>query len=325
MRNGGEFVKECVDSILNQTFQDFDLLILDNNSNDGTKEWLSNLKNTRVKIFHSEKDLTIEENWARAIDIPKNEFMTMIGHDDLLHPDYLNVINHLIRENPDASLYQTHFNYIDANGRLIRPCVPMPKLMNDAFFLKMMLDAKIDINGTGFMMRSKDYEKLGGIPPFANLLFADFALWHKLTELSSLVVSPKYCFSYRLHNSMTTVSSNQSFKIGFEQLIDYLLKVKASNEINYSIIENHAGAFLSRYCRSISHRMLRSTLADRKGFTVSSWVGYCQQFSDKLLGKNKLKMEKTKGLKLALFIDNNALLRSLFLFWKKLYKKPFYK
>lgn len=325
VRNGGEYIKVCVASILNQTYQDFDLLILENNSNDGTKEWLANLNDPRVKIYNSDIDLTIEENWARVIAIPKNEFMTMIGHDDLLHPDYLDVMNGMISQFPIASLYQTHFNYIDAKGNLIRPCVPIAETMNDYHFLKNMLEAKIDINGSGFMMRSKDYEKIGGIPPFANLLFADFALWHKMTMLSFMAVSPKCCFSYRLHKSMTTISSNQSFKSGFEQLIEYLLKVKTINETNRSIIDKYAGAFITSYCRSISHRMLRSPLSARKGFTVSSWVGNCQQFSNKLLGENQLEIQNSKGLKLALLIDNYSMLRSLFLIWKKLFKKPIYK
>jgi hypothetical protein len=42
--------------------------------------------------------------------------MTILGHDDVLYPDYLSVIDDLIKKHPEASLYQTHFNFIDEKG-----------------------------------------------------------------------------------------------------------------------------------------------------------------------------------------------------------------
>ena len=59
------------------------------------------------------KPLTIEENWHRVVTIPKNEFITLIGHDDILDPHYLSVMDKLIARHPKASLYQTHFRKID--------------------------------------------------------------------------------------------------------------------------------------------------------------------------------------------------------------------
>ena len=92
VRNGGQYVKECVQSILSQTITDFNLHILDNCSTDGTTEWIQSIKDDRIKVFLAERPLSIEENWARIIAIPKNEFITVIGHDDLLDPNYLGVM-----------------------------------------------------------------------------------------------------------------------------------------------------------------------------------------------------------------------------------------
>ena len=44
VRNGGDYAKECVKGILSQTYSDFNLLVLDNNSNDGTLEWIKSIK-----------------------------------------------------------------------------------------------------------------------------------------------------------------------------------------------------------------------------------------------------------------------------------------
>src|SRR5580692_7497114 len=125
VRNGGVYVRECINAILAQTLDDFNLIILDNCSTDGTTEWIASLNDGRIVCHRSAGSLSIEENWGRIKDIPKNEFMTMIGHDDILDPCYLEVMDALIRRHPGASLYQTHFRYIDPKGSTIRLSKPM--------------------------------------------------------------------------------------------------------------------------------------------------------------------------------------------------------
>src|SRR5436305_12023686 len=98
VKNGGNYIKECVQSILLQTYTDFTLHILENKSTDGTAEWLQTLKDERIVIIPSETSLTIEENWARILSIEKNEFMTIIGHDDLFDTNYLQIMNGLINQ-----------------------------------------------------------------------------------------------------------------------------------------------------------------------------------------------------------------------------------
>ena len=118
VRNGGNLVKECVNSILAQTNTDFNLLVLDNNSNDGTLQWIAALNDARIFLYPSSGDLSMEENWARIREIDKSEFMTLIGHDDMLQPHYLSEMERLIAKNPGASLYQTHFSFIPSKGDL---------------------------------------------------------------------------------------------------------------------------------------------------------------------------------------------------------------
>ena len=120
VRNGGHYVKECVASVLTQTFTDFDFIILDNCSTDETLEWLNSINDNRIRIIPSKTPLSIEENWGRITRVDKNEFITLIGHDDLLYPDFLENINKLIEEFPNAGLYHTHFHFIDGTGKIIR-------------------------------------------------------------------------------------------------------------------------------------------------------------------------------------------------------------
>ena len=162
VRNGGEYVKDCINTILSQTLQDFNLLVLDNCSTDGTSEWLASLNIEKIIIFPADKPLTIEENWGRIKDISKNEFITLIGHDDLLYPDFLENIDNLIKEFPAAGLYHTQFHFIDAKGKIIRNCKQMPAFFSFNELLGGFLTQSVDSMGTGYVMKAKDWDTLPG-------------------------------------------------------------------------------------------------------------------------------------------------------------------
>ena len=87
MRNGGEYLKKCVNSILSQTYAQFHFFVLNNNSSDGTLEWLESLGDERIIIKNSDADLSMPDNWARALELPLNGYITFIGHDDRLHAE----------------------------------------------------------------------------------------------------------------------------------------------------------------------------------------------------------------------------------------------
>jgi len=325
VRNGGDYVKECVNSILSQTYPHFNLLVLDNASRDGTLEWVRSIKDERIVIYPSSESLSIEKNWARIVTVPKNEFITLIGHDDILLPNYLEEMDSLIQQYPDAALYQTHFNFIDAKGETIRPCIPVEKIQAPKDFLSHILEMTIDVNGTGFMVRSDDFNRIGGIPQYPNLLFADFTLWLELTRISYKVTSEKNCFSYRLHQSMTTTSPDEKFHIAFEFFVQYLASLKHADNALNEAINKQAKFILSFYCKSFSHRLLRTVLKTRNNITVKEWAQKCNGFATLLIDNNSFKPSTIASVQLAGIIDSTAFGRKLFLLFKKIYSKPVFK
>lgn len=322
VRNGGEYVKECVKSILSQTLPDFHFHVLDNFSTDGTREWIESLQDKRISIHSAERPLTIEENWSRITGIAKNEFITLIGHDDILFPGYLQAMDDLINKHPHATLYQTHFSYIDPKGEVIRNCKPMDEVQSATEFLSFFLANQIDTMGTGFMMRSRDYDACGGIPPrYPNLLFADFELFINLTKLGYKATSAEPAFSFRLHQSMTTTSSDLKFHESFAIFIDYLYALKTDAAFDV-VIKRYALDFLYLYCKGLSHRLLRTPMKKRQGKSVEYFISLTRSYADKLVPGNNFDPEKQFSVKFAKQIDNNLVSRSLFLFFKKIRTKP---
>jgi glycosyltransferase involved in cell wall biosynthesis len=323
VHNGGHLVKACVNSILAQTLDAFDLLVLDNDSTDGSREWIQSLNDHRIKIFPSDKKITIEENWGRIKEVQKNEFITFLGHDDILYPNFLETIDRLITEHPTASLYHTHFNFINAEGKIIRQGKPMQGTIAGTDLLKAILTNTIDAMGTGYIMRSKDYDELQGIPVrYPNLLFADYELWLKLTYKSFEVVATENCFAFRVHQSTTNTTLDKNLHKALAIFIDFLVSIEKQDEASKKIIQEYGAAFLLRNCKSFAHRLLRTPFEKRKGNTVSDFVEFTKTLSKKLSVEGKYKPNRLLSIKLASIIDSNIILRKLFLLFKKIHPKP---
>lgn len=324
VKNGGEHVKECVSSILKQSYTNFNLIVLDNNSSDGTKEWIENLKDDRIIVHPSLISLTIVENWARALTVEKNEFMTLIGHDDILYSDYLYEMNELIIHHPTASLYHSHFNYIDNNSKIIRACKEMPLQLNKTEFVDLFLNNKIDSMGTGYVMKSEDFNNLNGFPTnYPSLLFADFELWLKLTSINYEVISKKNCFAFRIHQSTTTTSSNSKFINAFEIFLKFLYQIVQTDEKLNVEIKKHALNYIKFYCKGISHRIIKTPIVNReKKYNVKSVIKLCKQYADLIVPTNSFYPTKIWHIKLAYLIDESRILSKMFLMIKRNFKKP---
>jgi glycosyltransferase involved in cell wall biosynthesis len=318
--NGGEYVKECVNSILTQSVQEFDLCVIDNNSKDGTVQWLQSINDQRIKIFSYEQTVPIEQNWARIKEVPKNEFITLIGHDDILYPHYLDEMNRLIEKHPKASLYQAHYQYVDSKGRPLRPCLPMDEVQYAHEFLACHMLRTMESMGTGYMMRSKDYDAEGGMPTnYPNLIFADYELWIRLSDLSYKATTLKECFAYRLHQSVSKVTVGEEYIKAFDQYISLLKNLKAKESFR-EVIERYGKDFLLYYCQSLSHRLLRMP-RNKRSLTVKQFISQCRRYADALIPGQSFEPLSRPLTKIAQQLDYNMLGRQVFSLYQKIKRR----
>jgi glycosyltransferase involved in cell wall biosynthesis len=221
VRNGGEFVKICVKSILAQTGAMFRLVVFDNASTDGSVEWLRSLSDSRISICESTTALSIEENWSRIGQLEStDEYLTIIGHDDWLDKNFLFKMSALIERYPDAKLYHSQFRLVDARGTTIRRSLSGPVVELSHEFLAARLAFKRDSFGTGYVIKMKDFIDAGGLPAYSDLMFADDALWMELMTGSYKASLQEVSFAYRVHSGSTSYSPD--WRIAFSALHSYL-------------------------------------------------------------------------------------------------------
>lgn len=89
--NGSTYLRECLDSITNQTFTDYEILIVDDNSEDKTveivKEYQS--KDSRIRLVENKENIGLVKNWNKCIDLAKGEWIKFVFQDDFLHRNCL--------------------------------------------------------------------------------------------------------------------------------------------------------------------------------------------------------------------------------------------
>ena len=251
VRNGAGYLKACVASILAQAHEHFRLVVLENASTDDTPSWLRQLRDPRISVRESPAPLEIERNWARILELDlSEEFLTIIGHDDLLDPGYLSQMSELIDAHPDAGLYQSHFRLIDKHGRRLRSCLPMPARETAEGFLAARLRLLRDSHGTGYMFRASDYVRVGGIPLYKGLIFADDALWLDLMRGSYKATLAREMFSYRLHPGGTSHSPDwRSTLVALACYLDFLKSYGRSDRGVQSVLQHGLADYMTFWFR----------------------------------------------------------------------------
>lgn len=310
--NGGEYLKQCVQNVLGQSYGDFELAVLEDGSTDGSLQWLRAVDDARLKVYASPQNLGIVENWARALEIPKGEFMVIVGQDDLLDPDYLQKMDDLIAREPQAALYFSHFRYIDANGHLIRACRALPPRETAAQYIAALFKGERDTYGTGYMMRSTDYHHVGGIPKYKKLLFADDALWISVMHKSWKATAEAECFSIRLHPASVGAGARFDWISAMRCYITFLEKLSSRDADVAKAFRAYGPQYFCGFCDSVYlHGVISATLENRR-FAPRSQREIFAQLS-RVSPYLSRRLRNSKKVRLYRFINSFALNRQIYL------------
>jgi hypothetical protein len=164
-------------------------------------------------------------------------------------------------------------------------------------------------------MRSDDYDRLGGIALYPNLIFGDYELWVKLIMLNYKATTTYECFSYREHESVSKTTSGAKYQQAFGRYVMFLHRMMKEHEEIKKTIERYGAIFLMYYCQSLSHRLLKSHIKGRD-LKVKEFVDKCIEYAQMLIPGQPFEPRKVFKIKIAEQFDSSSAGRALF----KLYK-----
>lgn len=115
--NGARFLRAAVQSVLDQTYPHFELLVFDDASSDGSWEILQEIQDPRVILHRNAHNLGPEANWNQALSAARGRYVKLFHQDDLLAPECLEHQVRALEEHPEAVLAFGKRRIITPNGR----------------------------------------------------------------------------------------------------------------------------------------------------------------------------------------------------------------
>jgi glycosyltransferase involved in cell wall biosynthesis len=121
VRNGERFLAQAIDSILAQTFEDFELIISDNASTDATPSIVAAYaaRDPRVRYLRNETDRGAAYNYNRVTELSRGRYIRHAAHDDVLAPANLQRCVELLEADPTIALAYPQMSRIDESGAVI--------------------------------------------------------------------------------------------------------------------------------------------------------------------------------------------------------------
>lgn len=114
--NGGEYLKQSVESVLMQDLQNFEFLILDDCSTDGSYEYLQGLKDDRIQLFRNEHNKGLFYNLNFLIKHARSPLIKLWAQDDIMYPDCLSGFVSFHKSHPQIGFSYSGRTIIDENG-----------------------------------------------------------------------------------------------------------------------------------------------------------------------------------------------------------------
>jgi glycosyltransferase involved in cell wall biosynthesis len=194
--NGAKHIREAIDSALAQTFQDFELVIVDDGSKDDTAAVVESVRDPRVRYHRrlENKGITFTRN--ECLSRAQGEFVAILDQDDVARPDRLEKQVAFLRAHPSVAVAASVVRLIDTEGRVLAARSGQP-IREDEGLARLYFENFV-ANPSTLMRRSAvpagGYDPL--LPPSE-----DYWFWYEIAERGKIVVMPEALTDYRIHGS----------------------------------------------------------------------------------------------------------------------------
>ena len=180
--NHDKFVGEAIESVLNQSFKDFELLIIDDNSTDKTFDIVNSFKDPRIKAFRNEKNFGMVFNTNSLIKKSNGEYIAIINSDDSWLPEKLQKQLDFLENNENYGACFTLANIVNESGESIKNNIQESLKyleLNRLGFLNYFFFYNNPLCYPSVLIRKKVFDKTGFFNP-AYIILLDIEMWIRI-------------------------------------------------------------------------------------------------------------------------------------------------
>ncbi len=228
--NGERYLRESVESILNQTFKDFEFIIVDDASEDASLEILETYrrKDTRIRLVQNANNIGLTSSLNKVIQMSRGDYLARQDADDISESERLVFQLRFLEDYPDVGVLGTWVAYVDKQGQRtgIWQTPTTPSLVRWSLFFGN------SIAHPSVMLRSSLVE--GGVAYRPEISYAqDYDLWVRLSAKTQLTNLPEILYLRRVHEEMIGVKhyeqQDQTVRVVMRQAIMKVLGEEVSD------------------------------------------------------------------------------------------------
>ncbi len=205
------YLKGAIDSILNQSYKDFELVIVNDASPENIDVIIKNYSDERIRYYVNEENVggkNLVAQWNRCLSHAQGEFVILATDDDEYMPDYLEKMNILTDKYPSVDAFRPRITHIGGGQTPDIECY-MPEYSTRNIFLYFFFKRYIS-TGIGFwIFRKSKLDEIGGYQDIPAAWFADDITVMALSN-KGVVMSNDILFKFRIHSQAISDKHNDA-------------------------------------------------------------------------------------------------------------------
>ncbi|MCS7018151.1 MAG: glycosyltransferase family 2 protein [Cytophagales bacterium] len=219
--NAEKYVAAAIESILNQTFTNFELLLINDASTDSSAAILESYaaRDARIRLIHNSENLGLTATLNKAIDLCQGEYIARMDADDISLPHRLATQVNFLEKHPEIGFCSCWVAIIDSQGELTGEQWVMrlgsPQIYARMYFHNCFVH-------TGIMMRRR-YALLK-YDAAQYPIQEDYEFWMRLIKVTQAALIPEILVYYRVHQQSITSSKNSQAKRYTRQIVSNQLQ-----------------------------------------------------------------------------------------------------
>jgi len=214
--NASPYLEDCIQSVLDQKFKNWELILINNASVDNTKNIIEKFKDKRIKKTHLKNNIGRIKALRLAFSKSKGKYICILDADDISHQDrLLDQVNYL-NQHQDVALVGSYVELINEAGVKFKSFTPPTNNTE----LKKIIGWVNPFVHSSIMYRKKVAENLGGYPE--NFIWGhDFALVLKIASVHKISIIDKFLCRARVYSSSMSKNNQYQKRIALENLTLY--------------------------------------------------------------------------------------------------------
>ncbi len=213
--NHAKYIGECIQSILDQTFSNFEIVITDDCSSDNSIEVIRSFSDPRIRLFQLPRNQGPSVAANNNIRQARGQFLCLVASDDLFRPEKLERQLAFLSANPDIAAAFTYMRYVDESGKEIADHVGYKWIEVDnqprETWLRRFFTTGNCLSAPTVMIRKTVLDTIGSFDP-RFLQTQDFDLWIRVCLQFDVYVMPERLVDYRIRENQQNTSASTPFQ-----------------------------------------------------------------------------------------------------------------